>query len=223
MSSQKAIVAEDLSSLSIDPSPYSQALIEVKRFAGILLHQQIWCFGKDIKNSKGNLLINYGFEQIRPPKKIDGCTNYIFNIGGEVSMVLWGFGIYYGYGVSKGVYIGRYNVYPKIIHHDPLRLPIWAPSNFPEMKFPEGEQEWEYSFRLMSELFEWIALYEEWVNCAMGGSYREACLEEWGQSIVSSDDTAWAWSKIANFLRKHIRCHEKFKPSIIPDIGVRKN
>lgn len=215
MTSQNTAIPEDQTPLLIDSSPYFQALMKVKKFSEILLHQQLWFFGKDIKVSQNNLLVSYGFEQVRPPKATSGSTNYICKIDGEVSMVLWGFGIYYGYGNNNGVYIGRYDVYPKLIHEEPLNLPIWAPSKLPRMKLPESEEEWEYSFRLMSELFEWLARYEEWVNWVMTGSYREDCLKDWQQQIVSSNEVGWAWINVANFFRKHLGCHKKSDQNII--------
>lgn len=204
MPSLKAAVEEGFSSFFIDPSPYFQALTKVKRITGILLHQQLWCFGKDIKNSKNNLLINCGFERVRPPEEIEGCTNYIRRIDGGASLVLWGFGIYYGYGSRKGVYLGRYKVFPELIHNEPLSLPIWVPSSLPKMKNPESIEELECSFRLMSELFDWIARYEEWVTGVMGGSYRERCLKDWDQPTISSNDAAGTWRSIASFYKKHL-------------------
>jgi len=209
MTSQNTAIPEDQTLLSLDSSPYFQALMKVKKFSEILLHQQLWFFGKDIKVSQNNLLVSYGFEQVRPPRATSGSTNYICKIDGEVNMVLWGFGIYYGYGNNNGVYIGRYDIYPKLIHEEPLNLPVWAPSRLPIMKLPETEEEWEYSFILMSELFEWLARYEEWVNWVMAGSYREDCLKDWRQQIVSSNEAGWAWTNVANFLRKHLGCHKK--------------
>ena len=182
MESPRAVVAGDQSAFSIDPSPYFQALMKVKRFAEILLHQQLWCLGKDIKVPENNLLIRYGLERIRPPQGTTGNSNYVVRFDGEVSLALWGFGIYYGYGKNQGVYIGRYNVYPKLIHDEPLSLPVWDPANLPEMKTPEGIEEWEYSFILISELLEWVARYEEWVSLTMAGSYRKECLKEWRQT-----------------------------------------
>ncbi|MZG29488.1 MAG: hypothetical protein F3741_01580 [Nitrospinae bacterium] len=208
--------------LPSEASHYLETLMKVKRFAEFLLHQQLWCFGKDINSPNSNLLVKYGFKKVRPPEDKSGSTNYIFRtidkVGDEVSMVLWGFGIYYGYGNNKCIYIGRYDVYPKLIHDEPLSLPAWAPSKLPEMKTPQSSEEWEYSFMLMSELFEWIARYEKWTNWVMDSSYREVCLKEWDQSIVSGNEMAWAWNKVANFFRKHLVCTEVPRKNIIPDL-----
>ncbi len=195
---------KDPSLLSSGTSRYSKALMKVKRFAEILLHQQLWFFGKDITNAKSNLLIDFGFKRIRPPKETDGSTNYICHINGESSLVLWGFGVYYVQGNNPGVYLGRYNVYPKLIHGEPLNLPIWSPSSLPEMSNPKSIEEWECSFRLMSELFDWIACYEGWVNWVMDLSYRENCLKDFKQPIVSCYEGAWAWNRMANFFRQQL-------------------
>jgi hypothetical protein len=215
MTRQQILMLEGPSLMCLETSHYLQALFKVKKFAEILLHQQLWFFGKDIKPLNHNLLVNYGLKQIRPPKEISGSTYYTCKIG-EIRIVLWGFGIYYDYGNNKSVYIERYNFYPQIIQDEPPSFPIWASSNLPKMKIPENAEEWESSFRLISELFEWIARYEEWVNWIMGGSYREACLKEWDQSIVSGDEMSWAWNKVANFFSKHLGFHEKSTEIIVP-------
>ena len=82
-------------------------------------------FWKDINSLNSNLLVKYGFKQVRPPEDKIRSTSYICKIGDEVSMVLWGFGIYYGYGNNKGIYIGRYDVYPKLIYDEPLVFHQW--------------------------------------------------------------------------------------------------
>ena len=69
-------------------------------------------------------------------------------------------------------------------------------SNFEksEIKFPKSVEEWEYSFSLISEFFEWIASYEQWAKWFMGSSYRKAGLKDWDQSRVSGDEISWAWN-----------------------------
>ena len=54
MIGQNTALPEDQITLSLYSSLYFQALMKVKRFAEILLHQQLWFFGKDIKVPKRN-------------------------------------------------------------------------------------------------------------------------------------------------------------------------
>ncbi|QPJ62504.1 MAG: hypothetical protein G3M70_11740 [Candidatus Nitronauta litoralis] len=201
---QNTLVAEDRSSFSIDPSPYFRGLIKVKKFAEILMSQQLWCFGKDIKNPGNNLLIRYGLEKFRPPKRLDGSTNYIATINGEVRLILWGFGIYFGCGNNSGVYLGRFDFYPKLIGEVPLNPPFWSSSALPDLVPPSNEEEWEHSFGLISEFCEWATRYEDWVNQVMGNSYRVSCLEDWDQQTVFSDDMAGAWNRLANYFGQHL-------------------
>ena len=210
MTRPKELMLRYPSLVSSETSPYFNALMKAKKFVEVLLHQQLWFFGNDVKISNKNLLVNYGFDQIRPPKDISGSTNYVCKTG-EATLVLWGFGVFLSERNNQGVYIGRYNFYPMLIQDDPLSLPIWTPSNLPEMKFPESVEEWEYSFRLISEFFEWIASYEQWAKWFMGSSYRKACLKDWDQSIVASDEMSWAWNKVADFFSKNLELHEKSK------------
>lgn len=172
MNDQNTAVAENPSLADNDRFSYFEELKKVKRFAEILLHQQLWCFGQDIKAPEGNLLVSYGFEKLRPSKGISGSTNYIVKVDNEVNLALWGFGIYYGYGINDGIYVGRYDCFPKLIGKRSLNLPVWSPSDLPPFLPPANPEEWKYSFRLISELFEWIAFYEEWVAWTMGEPYR---------------------------------------------------
>ena len=210
MTRPKELMLRYPSLVSSETSPYFNALMKAKKFVEVLLHQQLWFFGNDIKIPNKNLLVNYGFDQVRPPKDISGSTNYVCRTG-EATLVLWGFWVFLSERNNQGVYIGRYNFYPRLIKDELLNFPICAPSNLPEMKYPESVEEWEYCFRLISEFFEWIASYELWVNWIMGGSYRKTCLKGWDQSIVSGDEMSWAWNKVAEFFSKNLEFHEKSK------------
>ena len=222
MTRPKGIMLKDSSLSSYETSFYFHTLMKAKSFVEVLLHQQLWCFGKDIKIPNKNLLINYGFKQVRPPKEISGSTNYICRTGKAI-LVLWGFGVFFSEGNNKGIYIGRYNFYPMLIKDEPLNFPIWASSHLPAMKYPESVEEWEYSFSLISEFFEWIASYEQWANWTMGSSYRKACLKDWDHSIVAGDEMSWAWDKVADFFSKHLRFHEKSKIYLFQDQRESKN
>ena len=210
MTTTKEIMPKDPSLLPYETSFYFHTLMKAKKFVEVLLHQQLWFFGNDIKIHNKNLLINYGFDQVRPLKGLSGSTNYIYRTD-EATLVLWGFGVFLSERNNKGVYIGRYNFYPSLIKDELLNFPICAPSNLPEMKYPESVEDWDYCFRLISEFFEWIASYELWVNWIMGSSYRKTCLKNWDQSIVSSDEMSWAWNKVADFFSKNLEFHEKSK------------
>ena len=104
-----------------------------------------------------------------------------------------------------------------LIKDEPINFPIWAASHLPEMKFPKSVEEWEYSFRLISQFFEWIASYELWANWIMGSSYRESYLKGWDQSIVSGDEMSWAWNKVADFFSQHLEFQEKPKRYLFQD------
>lgn len=64
-----------------------------RKYATILLDQQLWCFGCDIRRTAGNLLLEYGFERKRPPISQKGSSCYSLNWQGK-QILLWGFGIF---------------------------------------------------------------------------------------------------------------------------------
>ena len=71
----------------------AQALIPIGR---ALLYQQLWCWGQDICHPGGNVLRRYGFLAQRPAHPDRGGTAYVLDACPERTLVLWGFGVFYG-------------------------------------------------------------------------------------------------------------------------------
>jgi hypothetical protein len=82
------------------------------RIASVLLDQQMWCWGRDIVRSEGNLLLQFGFRKERPPATVSGCTAYILTPFPGCQLILWGFGLFFGLESSGGVFLRRYEFKP---------------------------------------------------------------------------------------------------------------
>ncbi len=76
------------------------------------MHRECSLWGADVRRPAGNLLIEYGFERYRPPVEVNGCSQYILNIGMHRRICLWGFGLYYGR--RRGIYLGRFQFNPRL-------------------------------------------------------------------------------------------------------------
>ncbi len=61
----------------------------------VLLNQQIWCWGQDIRHREGNLLLAYGFRRHRPPANTHGSSCYELQVNEQTAIRLWGFGFFY--------------------------------------------------------------------------------------------------------------------------------
>ena len=67
----------------------------VRRFGGRMMEQQVWCWGRDIEHSDGNLLIDFGFERHRDRGVDDRSTCYRMDCD-RLHVSLWGFGMFFG-------------------------------------------------------------------------------------------------------------------------------
>ena len=133
-----------------------------------LLHEQCSLWGADVRRAEGNLLLEYGFERYRPPKEINGCSQYILNLDGSRRVCLWGFGLFYG--GRRGIHLGRYDFAPRLAT---LKTNVWTPAQLNAGPLLSG-------IVLLEKAVRWIASYERWVDERCGSSYRSACVHlEW--------------------------------------------
>ena len=139
-----------------------------------LLHYQCSLWGADIRREQGNLLLQYGFERRRAPEEINGCSQYVLELGKHRRICLWGFGLYYG--GSRGIYIGRYKFTPRLAC---FRDSIWTPEEI------DGGPRLTNVF-LLEQAVRWIAEYERWVTDAGGASYRQAKMHLAWESFADS-------------------------------------
>jgi hypothetical protein len=162
----------------------------------LLLHQQCWLWGQDIKRPEGNLLLKYGFERIRPPAGIQGSTRYQIRLSDRATLSLWGFGLYYtryGYG---GVYLNRYDATPRYCHAADFLPHVWTPADLP---VTGHDPQIPY---LASKAFHWIANYERWVLHHYGLSYRRACLSTWHQPSILPQSLPDEWDRLSQLSLK---------------------
>ncbi|GIW11781.1 MAG: hypothetical protein KatS3mg061_2838 [Dehalococcoidia bacterium] len=141
-----------------------------RRMANVLLNQQFWCWGQDIRQPAGNLLLAFGFRRLRPPVGVLGSSCYRLSLaGGEV--VLWGWGVLWS-GASTGVFLPRRQFAPQGVRGS-LAAPCWSPEGLPPLDPPTLVS--QQTLALLAELLDWLAGYERWVLQVAGRDYRRAC------------------------------------------------
>lgn len=155
----------------------------------VLLNQQCWLWGQDVKRSEGNLLLERGFERLRPPEEVGGATQYTLFLANDLRVRLWGFGIYFG--GEHGVYVNRYEFVPR------------SASFAPEWQTPEKMGSFrrcgEASFLAMAA--DWIADYESWVLHTAGVTHRERALSGWRNPCSTVRGISKLWRSLARELR----------------------
>ena len=159
---------------------------DLRRRGMVLLNQQCWAWGRDILRPEGNLLLKYGFQKTKPPKGVEGSTQYSFRMPSGTGIRLWGFGVFYGR--TRGIYLNRYEFEPRVAR---IANDLWCADGLgltPPLRRYSG---------LRSVLL-WIASYEEWVLTTYGRTYRKQCLSGWKKKSVSPDFVPQQWVELAD-------------------------
>ena len=102
------------------------------KYAVTLLSQQIWCWGCDIMRPEGNWLIEIGFNRIEPPDNRKDCPSvYSLELPRGQSVVLRGFGVFFGDSAHGGIFVPRYEFQPKYTKSATLDRPPWSDEDLP--------------------------------------------------------------------------------------------
>lgn len=172
------------------------------RATASLLDQQLWCFGRDIRHSDGNLLIRFGFERSPAPNPVTESSAYLLRGRSGCQTVLWGFGLFYGEEGYGGIFLRRYASAPRwtVAHRVPEC--VWKPEGLSSMNWPCNAQEQALANHLFEGAAAWLAEYEEWVLNIAGIDYRHACLRRWTKKFVAPELVPQEWRRIAAAIKE---------------------
>lgn len=171
-------------------------------FGEKLLHHQLWFFGQDIWHEEGNLLIRYGFERFGIPEGEGGTNSYRLIINDLQQIVLFGFGVFWGDKRLGGIFLRRYEFQPKMLRCSRLKLPIWDKKLLPHQFVPLNEENIIAVNQMFKDFSAWLSEYESWVDENCCKSWRENCLEEWGNAKLSVNRVRQGWKILENNLEK---------------------
>ncbi len=166
--------------------------------ARVLLDQQCWLFGCDIRRTQGNLLLAHGFTRHRPPAGVEASTQYCLELPNGCRVYLWGFGIFYADPeINAGVFLNRFDFIPQLASQFELGASVWQLDDLPRLRSVRSTSEFRLARTLVPAVLEWIADYESWVMEHVGIAYRRACLERWAKETVDPLRTVAEWRKLA--------------------------
>lgn len=169
----------------------------VRRRGTSLLNQQFWLWGQDIRRPAGNLLLRHGFERTRPPDGVQGSRCYTLRLDAHRTVVLWGFGIFYGDRAHGGLYLSRFGLVPLLLESGQPPVAVWTPTHLPQCALPADEDEWLRARPLLIAALRWISGYESWILKEMGSAYRHDCLAAWSHPVCTADASAALWLRLA--------------------------
>ncbi len=165
-----------------------------------LLDQQLWCLGRDIVRSEGNLLIQYGLNKSSPPAGERGRSSY-HELSGGTSLVLWGWGVFVGAEVLGGLILKRYAFQPLFAHSYRPPLHVWHWDDLQGYERPAGSDDEVRAAQLMQRFADWVIGYETWVQREFGVSYRAASLAGWRRKGIEPESMLGSWNVLRQGLR----------------------
>lgn len=154
--------------------------------AGVLLSQQIWCWGRDICRKEGNWLLEYGFQRTKPPEDSGKrYSAYSLELPNERCVMLRGSGVFYGDIRYGGIFISRHDFTPIYSENSIPDNPFWSNSQIEEFRLPSKGEKEHYN-ALITGLISWIEAYEQNIIDSLGLDYRRTSLIKWdnGERIV---------------------------------------
>jgi hypothetical protein len=172
-----------------------------RRELGALLHQQCWCWGRDIRYACGNLLVDYGATRVAPPAgRRDVSSAYHLQRADGDWIGLWGFGVAIVPRTGLTVLIGRYVPQPQVLDVGHPLEQVWAPTDLPPRTLTDGAPAW---WSLLGAV-RWIASYERWVLEAVGPEWRDICTHDWEAAVVTGRLMAGRWEGLADRLEREV-------------------
>lgn len=181
---------------------------KVQRAAAALLHQQIWCWGRDILCHSGNLLVRYGLHRIPPPAGSDAPSIYYRKTSARQCVLLRGFGVFYGDEQRGGIFVRRCGFEPQRTPGAELTELPWTIDDLPHLAQPELP-ELAPCRSLLLDLVGWIGRFEAWVQRTQGVSYRVATLTRWDdgvRQVVPAEQMVEAWRRLGQVVADRFEC-----------------
>lgn len=154
-----------------------------------LLHQQCTLWGHDVRRPEGNLLLQQGFERVRSPKTIAGCSQYTLPLEGGLRLRLWGFGLFVG--GDEGVYVNRYNFMPRQIA---MREDVWEAKYFARAPYSRDYALFALGLRAM------IQMEETLLQCG-GYPHRQRCLMSLDKTFLEPYALLQEWRAVERQVR----------------------
>ena len=152
----------------------------LRRHLAATLDLTLWCLGCDVRHPDGNLLVRRGLVRLPPPHDTrPAATMYAACTadGGEVSLAVWGFGLFVGSRTAgRGLLVRRHaDAGARLTRRPRLAAPAWRPDQLPPADPVRGPDDGAAAAQLLATVASHLAEYERWVASCCGPAYRAAC------------------------------------------------
>ena len=177
-------------------------------FGRLLMHQQCWCWGQDIRSTEGNLLVSRGFERSRPMERTMGSTRYALRLP-DATVWLWGFGIVYEDRPGGAIYLNRFSFRPTYSERPFGGENVWSPAEVMGFSAPRSFSALDAAAMLTESLLLWIASYEDDILLCPGVSYRRATLWNWHEPSILPESAPAEWRNLARIADRIVGVNDR--------------
>lgn len=164
-----------------------------------LMSQQLWCWGRDVLRPAGNWLIEIGFQRTEPPRHLENCPSiYTLEQPQGRSIVLRGFGVFYGHPQWGGIFLTRREFRPLYTPMARLEKPPWTLPDLPALNPPSDSERHGYE-QLTLALIDWMLAYEAQVIERLGIEYRRSTLIDWDnghRAVTPAKEIVTSWQAL---------------------------
>lgn len=177
---------------------------QFQKAARMMIDQQMWCWGCDVRQAEKNLLSLYGADK-RPSPNPRFHSAYVFQLEEQAIVNLWGWGLWISCPSLGSLFIARSHFK---VYYTSVVIPTpdaWRKRDLPLMNFTGGIDELAHAHNLLTKALHWIGTYETWINTQFTLDYRERVLTKWPQKRrykggVPAPEMAKEWFKLSTSL-----------------------
>lgn len=183
-----------------------------KRRLQDLLHQQMWCWGRDVLHAAppGDLLVWAGMTRYRAADAAGvgdnstggGSNRYAITLDELHTLSIWAFGVAVTYRNGGGIFLHRYRRGARMLPPGWQPVGLHQPDRLPQLVRPATPQERGRAAGLLDRLMRWIERYERSVLDRLGPDYRRRTLDRWEHPVVEGPDMADEWGRLVRVYRR---------------------
>jgi len=153
---------------------------QAQQTARMLIDQQMWCWGCDVRRDKGNLLALYGADK-RPSPNPRYHSAYVFQLDDTTHINLWGWGLWIACPSLGSLFIARSRFKIHYTSEFIAAPDAWCKRDLPSLRVTKDSNEIANANILLAKAMYWIGSYEAWVTTQVSSDYREQILTKWPQ------------------------------------------
>jgi len=173
-----------------------------QKTARMLIDQQMWCWGCDVRRAEGDLLLQYGaVKRPSPNPRYHGA--YCYRLEGDAIINLWGWGLWIACPQRGSLLLSRSRFK---IQYTSEFIPMpeaWCKRDLPPTKPNIDDSEFVHVHHLLTTALHWVGTYETWLNSQVAPDYREHVLTKWPQRKrykggIPATEMADSWFDLSN-------------------------